>query len=299
MVAAGLALALDLAGITWGLPARWHPDEKADVAAEMARVPRLRPDSFINPSLPLYLMAPALGVQARLAQAGVLRGRAADALLVGRLLSALAGAAAVYVLGRASLRAHPRLDALPAFLFALMPGAVNLGHFATPEAWLLLGTAASLALALAHLRGEVAAWGLGLAVGLTASTKYTAAALLVPALTAVWLREPSPAPGPPRRGLLLALAGAFLVAGLALALGGAGPLAARLHLKDARLLHPEHALGFVRGGERALIAGGAALALLALLAPRARWAARAGREDVAIVLIAAAAGFLIGTPYAL
>jgi hypothetical protein len=299
MVAAGLALVLDLAGITWGLPARWHPDEKADVAAEMALAPRLRPDSFINPSLPLYLMAPALWLQARLAPAGVLRGRAADALLLGRLLSALAGAAAVYVLGRASLRAHPRLDALPAFLFALMPGAVNLGHFATPEAWLLLGTAATLALALACLRGEASAWWLGLAVGLTASTKYTAVALLVPALTAVCLREPPVAPGPPRRGLLLALAGLFLAAGVALALGGAEPLAARLHLKDARLLHPEHALGFVRGVERSLIAGGAALALLTLLAPRVRWAGRVAREDVAIVLIAAAAGFLIGTPYAL
>jgi len=299
MVAAGLALALDLTGITWGLPARWHPDEKADVAADMALAPRLRPDSFINPSLPLYLMAPAMWLQARVAQAGLLRGRAADALLVGRLLSALAGAAAVYVLGRASLRAHPRLDALPAFLFALMPGAVNLGHFATPEAWLLLGTAATLALALAHLRGEVPAWWLGLAVGLTASTKYTAAALLVPALTAVCLRESPSGPEPPRRGLLLALAGVFLVAGLALALGGTEPLAARLHLKDARLLHPEHALGFVRGAERALIAGGAAVTLLTLLAPRVRWAGRLAREGVAIVLIAAAAGFLIGTPYAL
>jgi hypothetical protein len=299
MVAAGLALAVNLAGITWGLPARWHPDEKADVAAEMARAPTLRPDSFINPSLPLYLMAPAVWVQERLASVGVLRGRAADALFVGRVLSALAGAAAVYVLGRASLRAYPRLDALPAFLFALMPGAVNLGHFATPEAWLLLGTAATLALALAHLRGEVPAGGLGLAVGLTASTKYTAAALLVPALMAVWLRDPPPAPDPPRRALPLALAGVLLGAGLALALGGAAPLAARLHLKDARLLHPEHALGFVRGVELTLIAAGIALALLALLAPRVPWAARGARSDVAVVVIAAAAGFVIGTPYAL
>src|SRR5881396_3265190 len=102
MLAAGLALVLDLAGITWGLPARWHPDEKADVAAEMALAPRLRPDSFINPSLPLYAMAPALGLQARLGQAGLLRGRAADALLLGRALAALAGAAAVAVLGLAA-----------------------------------------------------------------------------------------------------------------------------------------------------------------------------------------------------
>ena len=299
MVAAGLALVLDLAGITWGLPARWHPDEKADTASEMALAHRLRPDSFVNPSLPLYLMAPALWAQARLAQAGVVRGRAADALLVGRALSALAGAAAVYALGRAALRAHTRLGALPAFLFALMPGTVNLCHFATPEAWLLLGTAATLALALAHLRDEVPAWVLGLVLGLTASTKYTAAALLVPALAAVWLRPAPASAAPARRGLLAALAGVLLAAGLALALGGAEPLAARLHLKDARLLHPEHALGFVRGVELTLVAGGIALALLAYLAPRMPWAARSAREDVAVVMIAAAAGFLIGTPYAL
>jgi hypothetical protein len=299
MVAAGLALVVDLAGITWGLPARWHPDEKADTAAEMALAPRLRPDSFINPSLPLYLMAPALWLQARLAQASVLHGRAADALLLGRALSTLAGAAAVYVLGRAALRAHARLGALPAFLFALMPGAVNLCHFATPESWLLLGTAATLALALGHLRGEVPAWALGLVLGLTSSTKYTAAALLVPALAAIWLRDPSPAPGPPRRRLLIAVAGALLVAGLALALGGSEPLAAKLHLKDARLLHPEHALGFVRGVEHTLLIAGFGLALLAALAPRVPWAARLAQDTVAVVIVGAAAGFLIGTPYAL
>src|SRR2546428_7571633 len=137
MVAAGLALALDVAGITWGLPARWHPDEKADTAAEMALTPRLRPDSFINPSLPLYLMAPALWLQTHLAQARVLRGRAADALLVGRALSALAGAAAVYVPGRAALRTHPPLGALPPFPFALMPGPGNLCPFPPPPAWLI------------------------------------------------------------------------------------------------------------------------------------------------------------------
>jgi hypothetical protein len=299
MAAAALALALDLAGITWGLPARWHPDEKADAAAEMALTPRLRPDSFINPSLPLYVMAPALWLQGRLAQAGLLRGRAADTLIAGRALAALAGAAAVLLLGGAALRAHPRLGALPAFLFALMPGAVNLCHFATPEAWLLLGTAATLALALGHLRGEVPAWALGLTLGLSASTKYTAAALLVPALAAVWLRESGPVSGPPRRRLLWALAVALLAAGLALAVGGAAPLAAQLHLKDARLLHPEHALGFVRGLQYALLAAGAALALLAAAASRKPWAARLAREDVAVVILAAAAGFLVGTPYAL
>jgi len=84
---------LNLAGLTWGLPARWHPDEKADAAARMAREGTLEPESFINPSLPLYVEWPVLLAQARAAEAGWLRGRAADPLLAGRVLSALAGAA--------------------------------------------------------------------------------------------------------------------------------------------------------------------------------------------------------------
>ena len=65
---------MNLAGITWGLPARWHPDEKADVAARMARAGTLEPDSFINPSLPLYVEWPFLWIQARVTE-GDARGR--------------------------------------------------------------------------------------------------------------------------------------------------------------------------------------------------------------------------------
>ena len=71
---------------------------------------RCAPDSFINPSLPLYLDAgPSSWVQAR--------GRARRACWpaappipcsLGRVLSALAGAAAVFVLGLAAARAAPR-----------------------------------------------------------------------------------------------------------------------------------------------------------------------------------------------
>ena len=51
--------------------------------------------------------------------------------------------------------------------------------------------------------------------------------------------------------------------------------------------------------ELALLAGGAALALLGLLAPRLAWAAPLAQQDVAVLVLAAAAGFFIGTPYAL
>ena len=291
-----MSLALDILGIGWGLPARWHPDEKADVAAEMARSARPRPDSFVNPSLPLYVMIPPIALQDRLARAGLVSGRASDPLLLGRALSALAGAAAVFILGRAVARAHPACSLLAALLLALAPGFVNLCHFATPEPWLMLGVCATLALAVAYLQGRVPAWALGLVLGLTASTKYTAIALVVPVLAAVWMRERDD--DAPRWTWLAAAGAAALVLGGVLAAGDV-PLAGRLHLKDARLLLPEHALGFVRSLERWALAVGAAATVVALLARSGRaWAIRIARRDALAVVGAAAAGFLAGTPYA-
>ena len=299
----GLALILNLAGLFWGLPARWHPDEKADVVLGMARERRLAPDSFINPSLPLYAMLPAVGLQDRLAQAGLLHGLAADPLVVGRALSALAGAGAVFVLGLAGWRHAPSSGLLPPLLLALSPGVVNLCHFATPEAWLLLGTAITLSLALDHADGRTSVLALGFALGLTASTKYTAAALLAPAVLAVWLRPRGEAGR--RDRVALVLAGVLLVvAGLVLVGGPGAALGARLHLKDARLLHPEQALGFVRSLGRALVLGGAGLASLAVLgAVRSRGvlhrvASRLGRGELVSLLLAAGFGFLLGTPFA-
>jgi len=266
------------------------------VAAEMSRSGRLRPDSFVNPSLPLYVMMPALAVQDALARAGAVRGRAADPLLLGRALAALAGAAAVWLLGWAVGRAHPPCALPAALLLALAPGAVNLCHFATPEPWLLLGVAATLAAAVSHLQGRAPAWVPGLALGLTASTKYTAIALLLPVLAAVWMRRDGEARSRPA---WLAAAGiAALALGAALGIGGAS-LAGQLHLKDARLLHPEHAAGFVRGlGRAAMGAGLAAVVVAALARQGRRWAVRIAGTGTLVVAGAAAAGFVLGTPFA-
>ena len=77
------------------------------------------------------------------------------------------------------------------------------------------------------------------------------------------------------------------------------PLAGRLHLKDARLLLPEHALGFVRSLERGALAAGAAAMVVGLLARSGRaWAIRIARRQALVVIGAAFAGFLLGTPYA-
>ena len=299
LAAAALALALNLAGIGWGLPSRFHPDEKADVVAAMVRERRALPGSYVNPSLPLALTAPLVALQQ-----GLLGGRPgpwSDPLLASRVLSALAGAAAVLLLGLAAARTYPEAAPAAALLLALAPGVVNLCHFATPEAWALAGTSLTLLVAVRHLAGSAPAWALGLALGLAASTKYTAAALVVPVLAALWMRPRGEATDRDRLSWLVAGLAA-LAAGLALAGSPGARLAASLSLPDARLLLPESASAFVRGLVRAGIGGGAAM--LGLLALRAS-TRTAGlerllvRREVVAAGVAALAGFVLGTPGAI
>ncbi|HET8645704.1 MAG TPA: phospholipid carrier-dependent glycosyltransferase [Vicinamibacteria bacterium] len=262
----------------------------------------LRPQSFINPSLPLYLAMPAVWAQQRAAAAGLLRGRAADPLLAGRVLAALAGALAVLALGLAAHAAHPRLGAWPAVLLALAPGFVNLCHFATPEAWLMLGSAATLAVAAAHMRGRAPAWALGAALGLTLSTKHTAIALLAPAVAAVWAAARAAGASDLRRertgsAVLLAFALAALAAGLALSGGPGDALAASLRLRDARLLRPESAAAFVRVLAWMASAGGLALLAVVVLAVRRSPWATGLAPGLALLLAGAAGAFLLTTPH--
>jgi hypothetical protein len=296
---AALSLLLNCAGVDWGLPARWHPDEKADGIARMARGSGLRPESFVNPSLPLYLQLPFVRLQEEAADRGLATGPGADPLLLCRLLSAVAGACAVLLLGILSGQTSPGRAPWPAWFLAASPGFVNLCHFATPEAWLLLGCAATLLLAWEHAAGRVPACVLGLALGLTASTKYTGAGLVPAVAAAVWLRSREPAQRRDRGWLFLA-GGA--VSAAALGLGTWGPvLAARLHLKDARLLHPATALSFVQGLARGAVLVGAGLVALAALSawPRtSAWAGRLARRELVLVGLAAVGGFLLGTPFA-
>jgi hypothetical protein len=296
LAASALALALNLAGIGWGLPSRFHPDEKADVVATMVRERRLLPDSYVNPSLPLALAAPVVAFQQ--AVLGSRPSPWSDPLLAVRVLSALAGAVAVLLLGLAAARVRPSAGVVAPLLLALAPGVVNLCHFATPEAWVLATTSLVLLLAVRHLEGRAPAWALGLGLGLAVSTKYTAAALGVPVLAALWLRPRRPADRADRAAWLVA--GLLtLAAGLALAGGPGASLAASLRLADARLLHPEPARAFVHGlGLAGFASGAAMLGLLALGAFSRAVAVERSlvRREAIVALLAAAGGFLLGTP---
>jgi hypothetical protein len=301
LAVAALAFALSAAGIGWGLPSRFHPDEKADVAAWMLSEGRLLPGSYINPSLPLTVMAPVLALQQRLADAVSLPDPWGDPLLAGRLLSALAGAVAVLLLGTAIGPVHPEGRIVAPLLFALAPGVVNLCHFATPEAWVFLTTAGVLLASVRHLQGRSPAWVLGLALGLAASTKYTAAALVVPVLAALWLRPREPS-RPADRATWIAAGLICLALGITLWGGAGARIASSLRLPDARLLRPESASAFVTAVTwAACLAGFAAVALAVLASFSDRWSvggrvAPLVRREVVVAGGAAIAGFLAGTP---
>jgi hypothetical protein len=196
--------AASLTGLDWGLPYQWHTDEKVTQAINVLHSSRLDPDYFINPHLHIYLVAAAFEIAHRLHPVGSIgrglpeiipmldtdvNGRAVQftAMRLARGLSVLFGLATLYVLFVLGRRDWNEVTGLLAAAFgAVTMGLVNLWHFATPEALLILLILLSLG-SLDRLMTEATARAYaatGLLIGLACSTKYTACLLAVPFLAA-------------------------------------------------------------------------------------------------------------------
>jgi hypothetical protein len=289
--AATLSLLLSLAGISWGLPFRFHPDEKAVSVARLIERGTVIPESFINPSLPLLAMAPMVALQDLGARIGLLSGAAADPLFVCRLMSAFITALAVWLFGLTLARFAPETKGA-AFFLAVTPALVNFAHFATPESWLLLGTVATLAVAVRYASGEGGTSALGFVLGLAVSCKYTAAALSVPVVLAVLFRKRTlgDAEGPSRAWLFLLPVVALI--GVMLRTGKGLILAAQLRGPgDARLLHQDSALSFVRSVSDFAISLPLVAIVLLGITHRTRLVERLVRTG-----FFSAFGFVLGTP---
>lgn len=199
------------AGLTWGLPYIWHPDEKVGNAVDMLRRHSADPQYFINPHLHIYLVTGAVWIAQQVVPGRIQLDmpaiipltdpahpdRAAQfaANLSARSLSVLFAAAAVWWLWRSSRR---RLGEWPAALaaagLATSMGLMNVAHFATPEALLVALTVGALG-AFDRLQVDSRprdALASGVFLGLACATKYTGILLLVPLLVAslrVWRRH--------------------------------------------------------------------------------------------------------------
>lgn len=201
---AAVALAASVTALDWGLPYQWHTDEKVTQAMNVLHSRRLDPDYFINPHLHIYLVAVAFRIASLVHPGrdvarglpeilpmlnGDTAGRALQflAMRLARGVSVVCGLATVLVIFALGRRHWDEDTGLLAAAFsAVTMGLVNLWHFATPEALLMLLMLAALgSLDRVMTRGSAAAYAVsGLLIGLACSTKYTACLLAVPFLAA-------------------------------------------------------------------------------------------------------------------
>jgi uncharacterized membrane protein len=202
-VLAGLAIVFALVagttGLRWGLPYIWHPDEKVELAANMIDYKSFDPDYFINPHLHLYAVRGLVWIAERVYPGhmafGMLsivpmthpddpnRPRQMAANLLARGFSVVCAVAAVWCLWRSLRRPLGEWPAaIAAAALGLSLGLMNIAHFATPEACLLLIVTLALG-AFVHLgqtgrfRDAIVA---GIWFGFGCSTKYTAVLLMLP-----------------------------------------------------------------------------------------------------------------------
>lgn len=198
------ALALRVAGLTWGLPhpTRWyslHPDERDVFAAAWSLDffgGDFNPNFYNYPSLFIYLMYIAHGAGTTLGLFAATPSGAwqllHDFMLSGRIVSALLGAATapvIFFLTRAVLPGRRGAPLLAGGAAALTPGLVQHSHFATVDVAATFFVALCLLFTARALNGAPAQRALVLSAlfaGLAAATKYNAGLALVAPLCAAW-----------------------------------------------------------------------------------------------------------------
>ena len=181
-----LGLLLNVWGVTWGLPERWHPDELTQRAENMVGEPSLNPHYFAYGGLHYYLIAAfaVLPVKIPNKMLNVMDYDAQSTVVVAlsRLLSALLGTGVVYLTFWIGSRLFDRWTGLLASAFlATSMVLVNLSHFATADVpsvfWFMLSCAmATDVLRRGAARSYVLA---GLCAGLAAAVKYVGGLSLI------------------------------------------------------------------------------------------------------------------------
>jgi 4-amino-4-deoxy-L-arabinose transferase-like glycosyltransferase len=204
-------LVLRLWGIRSGLPWAYNADENSHFLPQAVGMFRgdLDPHYFINP--PGFTYATHIGLRLRFGGADdVWSAFAADpgsVFVVGRIVSALIGVSAVWLVYLAGARLiDRRTGLLAAALLAVAFLPVFYGHLALNDAPTVAPVALGLWAAAGVLReGRDRDYLVaGLAVGLAAATKYTGGIVLLPVLIAAAIQAAQPG------GRLPAIRGAML-----------------------------------------------------------------------------------------
>ena len=198
-----LALALRLAGLTWGfphlLPNSLNVDEGHVVNLAAGLVQRFQASGSLDPqastygALPIYLLAVVTAMANQvliwLKLLLSLPYDSAPMVYVGRLISVLASVATVWLTAELARRLFGRAVALmSALLLAICLLSVREAHFATVDT--LLVAMMALTLLLGERIYSRGAWRdyvfVGVAIALAAAVKVVAVLLVAPVLVAHW-----------------------------------------------------------------------------------------------------------------
>jgi hypothetical protein len=207
----GALLALRLTGIGYGLPAIYNSDEPHIVGLAVSfGGGSLRPTFFKYPTLWPYLLFffyglyflvwSGFGILRHAADfAGLFAWNPTGFLLIGRVLSALIGLAAVWALAKAEARRRPGGWPWAAALLACAPLMNEVSHAVRPDSLMLFFVSLTwfFSLKLYQEADRASHWAAGLCAGLAMSSQYTSLFICLAPATAHLL-----SPGRPRRRCL-------------------------------------------------------------------------------------------------
>jgi hypothetical protein len=188
-------------GLDFGLPNNYHPDEVPKINAIMRMVDNgnLDPQYFLHPSLLLYTsyfvnsVIHWLGIPVAdwIQIPGDFRS---TQFFAGRIVSALAGTASLYVLYRIGLRLFSReVGLIGAALLAVFPLHVTCSRYMKEDALLTFMLLLTVSVLLKAVQENKRGWLLvaGLLAGATAASKYSGLLAVGLVASAPWLRSRS------------------------------------------------------------------------------------------------------------
>lgn len=193
--------ALRFWGLGFGLPNNYHPDEVPKINAIMRMVESgtLDPQYFLHPSLLLYSsyfvnsVIHWLGIPVAewLQIPGDFRS---TQFFAGRIVSALAGTASLFLLYRIGLRLFSReVGLIGAALLAVFPLHVTCSRYMKEDALLTFMLLLTVSVLLKAVQENKRSWliAAGLLAGATAASKYSGLLAVGLVATAPWLRSRS------------------------------------------------------------------------------------------------------------
>ncbi|MFH1478667.1 MAG: glycosyltransferase family 39 protein [Candidatus Omnitrophota bacterium] len=173
-----LSLAINIIGLTWGLPENWHPDNKVKHIAYCITTEDLNPHLFINPSFYIYYLL----AFCKIFLFFVKNASYSSLIILCRILTALIGTCTVFITYLLSKNIFGVKSGLYSALFlALSAGILMYSHFTIPEimaTFFIVLTLYYLSRYVDESRNRYLYYS-AMTLGLAISTKYTAILLFI------------------------------------------------------------------------------------------------------------------------